>query len=94
METKKTKLILLKRIRPVVYEVHINKIEQSKNILFTTTDEGIAKRTVDAFNKIEKLKKKLATAENNLGVKEIFIKELGKAYQRNIAKIKKKNNIK
>ena len=50
METKK--LILLKRLHPVVYEVHKNEINQTRNLILTTSDKELAEKIVDSFNKI------------------------------------------
>jgi len=55
----KDKLILLKRTsysgsKTYIYEVHIGEIEQTKNLLFTLNDEGIAQKIVDRYNQLEK----------------------------------------
>lgn len=82
-----TKLILLKRIRPVVYEVHINKIEQAKNILFCTTDKEFAENIVKSFNNYEKVKGQLSRVKNDLAVKDILISEISKASRKKISEL-------
>jgi CO dehydrogenase/acetyl-CoA synthase gamma subunit (corrinoid Fe-S protein) len=79
-----TKLILLKRVRPVVYEVHINKIEQAKNILFCTTDKDFAENIVKSFNNFERVKKQLAKAKNELGVKQIYLSGISMAFKKKL----------
>lgn len=44
------KLILHKRVNPEIYEVHAGKIEQAKNMIFSTRNEKFAERFVKAFN--------------------------------------------
>jgi predicted nuclease of predicted toxin-antitoxin system len=52
----KTKLILLKRNYPTEYEVHVNEISQTNNLILTTKDKDYAERLVNRFNnKKEKL---------------------------------------
>ncbi len=86
----KTKLILLERKRPTVFEVHVGKISQANNLLFSTKDKELAENIVKSFNKFDGLKKKLETTQNNLGVQNIFLAEISKAYKKNMSKVNKK----
>ena len=43
-------LILLERKFPTSYEIHRGKIEQSKNLILTTTDKEFAERLVNGYN--------------------------------------------
>lgn len=44
------KLVLLKRINPTIFEIHVNEINQYHNLLLETKDESFATRLVDGFN--------------------------------------------
>jgi hypothetical protein len=43
-------LVLLERKFPTSYEIHRGKIEQSKNMILTTTDKEFAERLVNRYN--------------------------------------------
>jgi hypothetical protein len=43
-------LILLERKFPTKYEIHRGSIEQSKNLILTTTDKEFAERLVNGYN--------------------------------------------
>lgn len=86
----KTKLILLERKRPTVFEVHVGKISQANNLLFSTKDKELADNIVKSFNKYDGLKKKLETAKNDLGIQNIFLAEVSKAYKKNMSKANQK----
>lgn len=86
----KTKLILLERKRPTVFEVHVGKISQANNLLFSTKDKELADNIVKSFNKYDDLKKKLETAKNDLGIQNIFLAEVSKAYKKNMSKANQK----
>lgn len=47
----RVKLILLKRNRPVTYEIHRGEILQDKNIVFITQDKEFATDIVNSYNK-------------------------------------------
>lgn len=53
------KLILLKRANRYnaliyEYEIHMNNIEQDKNLIFITKDEEFARKLVERYNNYEK----------------------------------------
>lgn len=50
----KDKLILLKRINPIEYEIHRFEINMTKNLIMTTTDFSLAENIVNGYNKIIK----------------------------------------
>jgi hypothetical protein len=86
----KNKLILLKRKRPNICEIHIGKIRQAHNILFTTTDEELAQNVVDSFNKFEGVKKKLAKTKDELDIKNLILEKVSKATKRKIVELNEK----
>lgn len=45
-----SKLILLKRLFPLQFEIHMGEINKTKNLLFTTTDEKLANDIVTRYN--------------------------------------------
>ncbi len=86
----KTKLILLKRIRPEVYEIHVNKIEQSKNLILSTKNKEFAEQMVVSFNNYERVKNQLSKIKNDLGLKDILISQISKASKEKISELNKK----
>jgi hypothetical protein len=86
----KNKLILLKRKHPAVCEIHIGEIRQTHNILFSTTDENLAKNVVDSFNKFERMKNKLSKTKNELGVKSLLIEQISQASKKRITELNDK----
>lgn len=44
------KLILLRRINPIEYEIHRYVIDRTRNLVLTTTDEEFAKKIVKSYN--------------------------------------------
>jgi hypothetical protein len=46
-------LVLLKRNFPTQYEIHRGKVEQTKNLILTTSDKYFAERLVNGYNKIK-----------------------------------------
>jgi hypothetical protein len=56
------KLILLKRLHPVSYEVHRFEINQAKNLVLSTTSEHLAKKIVNSYNEY-KPKKFISTTK-------------------------------
>ncbi len=44
------KLILLKRLSPIEYEVHRGRVNQDKNLIITTRDKDFAERLVYGHN--------------------------------------------
>ncbi len=83
----KNKLILVKRIKPEIHEVHIGEVCQSKNILFSTKDGALAQRVVDSFNKFNRVEKKLKTTKNDLGVKGVILSQVSKAYKKKLSEL-------
>jgi hypothetical protein len=51
---KEAKLILHRRVKPDIYEVHVDRIEQGKNLLFQTSNGEFAERFVTIFNIISR----------------------------------------
>lgn len=66
------KLILLKRNRPLEYEIHIGEINQAKNLLLTVKDGDFAERLVNGFNNIG------STVKRSRGKKNVYGFETGK----------------
>jgi hypothetical protein len=83
----KNKLILLKRIKPEIFEVHINEVRQTKNILFSTKDGELAQRVVDSFNRFKRVENKLNDTKNDLGVKGIILNQVSKAYKKKLSEL-------
>lgn len=83
----KTKLVLLKRIRPVVFEIHVGSINQANNLLITTGDLEFAKHIVQSFNGFEALKKKLKKTEELLKQKEFLLDKVSKASKKKISEL-------
>lgn len=51
------KLILLKRNRPVEYEIHRGEIKQTQNFILTTKDKTFAEDIVNGYNNLQELKR-------------------------------------
>ena len=44
------KLILLKRINPIEYEIHKGEIRRAENLILTTKDKDLATKLVNCYN--------------------------------------------
>lgn len=86
----KTKLILLKRIRPEVYEIHVNKIEQAKNLILSTTNKEFAEQMVVSFNNYERVKNQISKLKNELSMKDFIISKVSKASKKKISELNEK----
>lgn len=86
----KNKLILVEKARPKMYEVHIGKINRTKNMLFAIKDGEIAQRVVDSFNKFEKIENKLKNTKNDLDIKGVILNQVSKAYKKKLSDLTSK----
>jgi hypothetical protein len=80
------KLILLKRNRPVEYEIHRGEINQTHNLILTTQDKQFAEDLIEGYNNIQYLK--------NIGEKMTSIIDTMDKTIKQIVKIEKKNTKK
>ena len=84
------KLVLLKRIRPVEYEIHLNEIKQKKNLLLTTKDEAFAKRLVSSFNGFGRMKSNLKKTNKDLKYSKFVLEQVSKASKQKISELQQK----
>lgn len=63
--SKENKLVLLKRINPVEFEIHRGEINMARNLILTTDDEEFANDIVNGYNEYVKKKPKVFNEYNN-----------------------------